>query len=84
MSAWSLKTNKQTTKRQAKTKLKMFLYAIFERLDPQAYVKGSLAEFCYGGLFDIKLVFLNLFGWKNHYHFVSMRTQESLKQIKPN
>lgn len=40
----------------------MFLYTIFERLDPQAYVKGSLAEFCYEGLFDIKLVFLNLFG----------------------
>lgn len=40
----------------------MFLYAVDERLGPQGYVKGSLTEFYYEGLFDIKLVFLSLFG----------------------
>lgn len=40
----------------------MFLYAVYERLGPQGYVKESLTEFCYGGLFDIQLKFLSLFG----------------------
>lgn len=62
----------------------MFLYAVYERLGPQGYVKESLTEFCYGGLFDIQLKFLSLFGWKSHYDSVYMRTQKSLKQIKSN
>lgn len=49
-------------KNKTNNKNKMFLYAVDEMLGPQGYVKGSLTEFYYEGLFDIKLVFLSLFG----------------------
>lgn len=69
-------------KNKMNNKDKVFLYAVYEKLGPRGYVKGSLTEFCYGRLFDIKLKFLSLF--RCHYDYVYMRTQKSLKQIKPN